>query len=113
MFDQRRNKRLGAKKVIVLVPYAICQVIDLNQGGISFRCLEKHEFPDELSIGIYDITGLSMEQLQVQKVWEKRVNSPNSPASFLMAVGWEFKNLSIAQESHLRFYLQQLEEVDQ
>ena len=113
MFDQRKNKRLGTKKVIILVPYAICQVIDLTLYGISFRCRDEHDFPGELSIDIYDTTGLSMEQLQVKKVWEKRLNSPHTPASFLMAVGWEFRNLTIAQESHLKFYLQQLQEIDQ
>jgi len=111
MFNQRKNKRLGAKKVIALVPYVICQVIDLTLDGISFRCRDKHVFPNELSIGIYDPTGLSMEQLQVKKVWEKRLNSPRTPAFFLMAVGWEFRNLSIAQESHLKFYLQRLQEL--
>ena len=113
MFDQRKNKRLGTKKVIVLVPYVICQVIDLTLDGISFKCRDEQDFPDELSIGIYDTTGLSMEQLQVKKVWEKRLNRPYTPASFLMAVGWQFRNLSIAQESHLKFYLHRLEEINQ
>ncbi len=111
MFEKRKSKRTAVEKNIVLATDVVCQVIDVNQSGISFRCCDGNDFPDELSIDIYDTAGLSMEQLQVQKVWKKRLNGSSSPAPFVMAFGWKFKNLSVSQEAHLKFYLQQFEEV--
>jgi hypothetical protein len=112
MLEQRKNERIEVEKVIVSLPDVVCQVINVNQGGISFRCRGEHDFPNEVSIGVYDSTGVSMEQLHVKKIWEKRSHRPNTQAPFVMAVGWEFSNLTFSQKSHLKLYLQQLEEAD-
>jgi hypothetical protein len=112
MLEQRKNERIEVNKVIVSLPNVVCQVINVNQGGISFRCRGEHDFPNEVSIGVYDSTGVSMEKLHVKKIWEKRSHRPNTQAPFVMAVGWEFSNLTFSQKSHLKLYLQQLEEAD-
>jgi hypothetical protein len=112
MLEQRKNERIEVNKVIVSLPDVICQVINVNQGGISFRCRGEHDFPNEVSIGVYDSTGVSMEKLHVKKIWEKRSHSTNTQEPFGMAVGWAFSNLTFSQKSHLKLYLQQLEEAD-
>ena len=109
---QRRRMRLEAETGIAVTPYGICQIIDLTQDGFSFKCVKQNEFPSEWTMDIYVTTGLSLEQLQVKKVWVKFLENNGIQTPFSMEVGGEFKELSPEQEKQLNTYLQELEKAD-
>lgn len=109
---QRRRKRLEAETGVAVTPYGICQIIDLTQDGFSFKCIKQSEFPSEWSMDIYVTTGLSLEQLQVKKVWVKFLQDRSNQTPFSMEVGGEFMDLSPEQEEQLNTYLQELEKTD-
>lgn len=106
--SKRKNRRLKVEGGITLTPVGMGQVIDLNENGVSFACVEERHFPGEWSMAIYDCTGLSLEELHFKKVWEKYVTPPSAPAAFPMVVGGTFTNLSSSQKNQLNSYLQYL-----
>jgi hypothetical protein len=108
LLSKRKNRRLKVEGGITLTPVGMGQVIDLNENGIAFACVDERHFPGEWSMAIYDCTGLSLEELQVKKVWEKHVTPPGAPATFPMVVGGTFTNLSSSQKNQLNSYLQYL-----
>lgn len=109
---QRKSKRLEAKSGISITPHGICQVINLSKDGISFKCIKERDFPVKWSMTVCDITGQCLDQLQVKKVWENRLNIPGKPSPFSIEVGGTFQNLSSSQKDQLNIYLQQLLEVE-
>lgn len=106
------SNRLEAKNLIALVHHGVCQVVDLNNNGISFKCFEEHDFPSEWAIDIYDSNGLSVEQLQIKKIWEHYISNRDFQALISLEIGAEFKSLSSSQKTELNTYLQQLGEVE-
>ncbi|MBT8362229.1 MAG: hypothetical protein KJO32_14865 [Deltaproteobacteria bacterium] len=109
---QRRRMRLEAETGIAVTPYGICQIIDLTRDGFSFKCVKQTEFPSEWSMDIHVTTGLSLEQLQVKKVWVKFLQDRNNQTPFSMELGGQFMELSPEQEEQLNTYLQELEKTD-
>lgn len=108
--SKRKNRRLKVEGGITLTPVGMGQIIDLNEDGVSFSCVEQRHFPGEWSMAIYDCTGLSIEKLHVKKIWEKYATSPGAPATFPVVVGGAFTNLSSSQKNQLNSYLQYLRE---
>ena len=106
--SKRKNRRLKVEGGITLTPVGMGQVIDLNENGVSFACVEERHFPGEWSMAIYDCTGLSLEELHVKKVWEKYITHSGAPATFPLIVGGTFTNLSSSQKKQLNSYLQYL-----
>lgn len=104
--------RLEAETGIAVTPYGICQIIDLTRDGFSFKCVKHTEFPSEWSMDIHVTTGLSLEQLQVKKVWVKFLPDMSNQTPFSMELGGEFKKLSPEQEEQLNTYLHELEKTD-
>ena len=110
--NQRKDKRLKAKNGIVMTPHGICQVINLTKDGVSFKCVKNRDFPFEWTMNIYDITGRSLEQLQVKKIWEHWLNIQDVQSPFSIEVGGAFQNLSSSQRDQLNIYLQRLLDVE-
>jgi len=105
--------RLDVGSGVALIQNGICQLVNLNKDGLSIKCFEEFDFPDEWSVDIYDNTGLNLEGVKVKKVWEKRLGEPDfltqSPE---VEVGGKFADLSSSQETQLYSYLLKLLEAD-
>ncbi len=104
----RKSKRLKVKTGIANTPAGTCQIVNLTPEGLSFKCLKKLSFVQECLLDIYDTSGLSLEQLQVKKIWEKIPSSQSTASHFSTIVGVAFKNLSPQQKEQLKSYVQQL-----
>lgn len=104
--NQRQAIRLKAKSAIALSPQGICQVFNISNKGIRFKCIEEQSYPEHWSLDLYDINGQKLENLRVQKVWEKRRDK--SKLSFSYEVGARFVRLSAAQKAQLKLFLRQL-----
>jgi hypothetical protein len=107
----RKSERLKVKTGIANTPAGTCQIVNVTPEGLSFKCLKKWSFSQECSLDIYDTSGLSLEQLQVKKIWEKIPSSQGSPSQFSTIVGVAFHNLSPPQKEQLKLYIQQLEKL--
>jgi hypothetical protein len=112
MYKKRKNDRVEAKNLIALVPHGVCQVIDLNNNGISFKCFDEHDFPGEWAIDIYGSNGLSVEELQIKKIWEHCISNRDVQTLVSLEIGAEFKSLTSSQKTELNSYLQQLREAE-
>ncbi len=106
----RQSKRLEVKTGIANTPAGTCQIINVTPEGLSFKCVKKCSFSQEYSLDIYDTSGLSLELLQVRKIWEKILGNQNTP-SFSTIVGVAFQNLSTQQKAQLKLYIQQLKKL--
>lgn len=104
--NQRQATRLKAKSAIALSPQGICHVFNISRRGIRFKCIEDQTYPELWSMDLYDINGQKLENLRVQKVWEKR--SDRSELSFSYEVGARFVRLSSEQKAQLKLFLRQL-----
>lgn len=106
--NQRKSERLETKTGIALTPNGVCQIVNLNKDGISFKCIHKTDFPIAWSMDIYDVTGPVLDHFQVKKVWENSLDNPGNTSPFSVVVGGEFHDLSAWQQSQLNNYLLQL-----
>jgi hypothetical protein len=106
--NRRKAQRTESKNGITLTPNGICKLINLSNEGVSFKCVDGPDIPAEWSMSIYDVTGQGMERLQVNKVWEKRLNNPRTTSLFSVEVGGVFKNLSSSQKAQIIAYLREL-----
>jgi hypothetical protein len=108
IMNQRKNNRIISKRGITITPNGVGKLINLSNEGISFKCVDGSDIPIEWSMAIYDVTGQGMEGLKVKKVWEKRLNNPQTTSLFSVEVGGVFKNLSSSQKAHINTYLREL-----
>lgn len=104
--NQRQEIRRSAKSAIVLSPQGICQVFNISSRGIFFKCTGEQSYPEQWAIDLYDINGQKLENMPVQKVWERRQEL--SQLLFSYEVGAKFMRLSFAQEAQLKLFLRQL-----
>lgn len=105
---QRRHLRLKTKSGIASAPQGFCQVANISEGGFSLKCFKEHSFPETWYMDLYDKTGLSIEELKVKKIWEKRTRKSNADFQAQVEVGCAFEHLSSSQKSQLHVYLRQL-----
>jgi hypothetical protein len=111
MFSERRkSRRHDAKNLIALTSEGVAQVSNLSSKSIFIRFLQNTHFPDYSVIDLYDTKGLNLTEVFTKKVWSKTLNDPRGSKLFRSEVVAEFENLSLAQKSHLRFYLKQQKE---
>lgn len=106
--NQRKSQRLEAQGGIAITPNGVCQIVNLNKDGVSFKCVRGLDFPLAWSMAIYDTTGQVLEQLHVKKIWENSLIHSHNSSPFSIEVGGEFQNLSTSQKSQLDTYLLQL-----
>ncbi len=107
--ESRKSKRLPVRDCIAYTSAGMCQILDLNSEGLSFKCFKEWSFSQDLSLDIYDTAGLSLEQLQVKKIWEKYSSNLGAPSQSSMIVGVAFNNLSDLQKAQLNSYIRRLE----
>ncbi|MBE0582208.1 MAG: PilZ domain-containing protein [Desulfofustis sp.] len=86
---------------VVVTPEGVCQLGDISQGGISFKCLYLQTLPETYQIDILNTSGTHLENLSIEKVWESREKKVNITDIFAQRVGARFKELSLEQESKL------------
>ena len=103
--DNRKSKRLEANAALAMTPFGMCQMINLNKTGLSFKCIDGKTFPDAWSMSIYDAKDLNLEELKVKKIWEKRANGQGISSVFETEIGGEFESLSASQKAQLYSYL--------
>lgn len=85
------------------------QIFDIGREGLSFGCLYPHSFPDTWSMDILDARGSHIRELQVRKIWEKKIGHPELSASYELEVGVEFAELTDEQSDELEFLLDNLD----
>ena len=103
--DHRKSRRLEANTALAMTPFGMCQMINLNKTGLSFKCFDGKEFPDAWSMSIYDAQGLNLEELKIKKIWEKRTSGQGISSKFELEIGGAFENLSDSQKPQLYSYL--------
>ena len=100
---------MNVKDCIAITPAGICQIVNLNPEGLSFKCVKEWCFPPYWSLDIYDTAGMNLEQLQIKKIWEHHSTHTGAPLQFSMRVGVAFKNLSALQKAKLNLYIRRHE----
>ncbi len=111
--EHRKSKRLKVKTGIANTPAGTCQIINVTPEGLSFKCVKKGSFLEECSLDIYDTSGLSLEMLQIKKIWEKIATGKDTPSQFSTIVGVAFHDLSPSQKAQLNLYIQQIEKLQE
>ncbi len=109
--ELRKSKRLTTRDCIANTPAGICRILNLNPEGLLLKCFKEWSFSQDWSLDIYNTAGLSLEHLQVKKIWEKQLDNQEAPSQFSMIVGVAFKKLSYIQKRQINAYIQQLEEL--
>ena len=106
--NRRNSERLKVKNGIVMTPNEVCKLTDLSPKGFSFKCVNEQLFSSEWPVDIYDTSGLGLEQLQVNKVWQQDLSYFHGSPPFMVKVGVEFKSLSHLQKKQLTSHLRRL-----
>ena len=108
--EARKKPRLKVRTGIANTPAGICQLLNINSDGLSFKCFKRSSFSREWSLDIYDTSGLCLEQFQVRSLWKKNLTNLSTTEQFSMIVGVAFQNLSDSQKTQLCLYVRQLME---
>ena len=107
--NRRNRKRLKVKTGIAKTPVGVCQLTNITPDGLSFRCHKRLSFTREWSMDIYDTSGITLEQLQVKKIWQNSLSELDASSEFPMIVGVAFYNLTPDQKTKLNSYIRQLQ----
>ncbi len=81
------------------------QVTSIDERGLSFGCLYRHQFPEEWQMDIIDSKGCHIKQLSVRKIWEEI----NPESNFEIEIGVEFSETSSYQREELGNILSNLQ----
>jgi hypothetical protein len=81
------------------------QVTSIDERGLSFGCLYKHQFPQEWRMDILDSKGSHIKHLKVRKIWEEI----NPHSNFEIEIGVEFSEISFYQQEELTSILSNLQ----
>lgn len=103
--DLRLHQRYEIDDVVVVTPQGVCQLGDISEGGISFKCLYLQELPEAYTIDLLNTSGIHLQNLPVEKVWESPDKKQGSGTTFALRVGARFTSLSHNQESILRLMI--------
>jgi hypothetical protein len=106
--DQRVGERIKSISGISITPNGVCQLINISEKGVSFKCVDGPDISSEWFMDIYDVRGQCIERLKVKKVWEKQLKIPWTTSFFSVEVGGIFKKLSASQKAKINTYLQDL-----
>lgn len=109
--NNRKSERLKVKTAIARTSNQVCQIIDINKNGCSFKCATRRPFSEVWSMDLYDTSGINLEQLRVKKIWQQCLPGHDETSPFPMEIGVQFKNLSRSQKALLTSYLQKLREI--
>jgi len=96
--NRRQHKRVDFTDTVVMNPEGACEVIEMSSGGFSFKCLFEHSLSEEWTVDILNNTGVYLQKIYVEKVWESVIDEGRSTSSCGLAVGVRFKDLSPEQQ---------------
>jgi hypothetical protein len=100
--ELRHHKRYELEDVVVVTPEGVCQLNDISEGGLSFKCLYLQNLPDTWTIDLLNTSGTHLHNIEVEKVWESLDSQKTFTNIFALKVGARFKKLSLEQEGMLR-----------
>lgn len=103
--ELRRHPRYEIEDVVVVTSEGVCQLGDISEGGLSFKCLYLQDIPDSCTIDLLNTSGTHLHKLEVDKVWEKKRDTEGFAELFSHTVGARFKDLTPEQEVILRHLL--------
>jgi hypothetical protein len=103
--EQRKNQRYEVINLLVITERGTGQILDINDGGLSFGCLYPHNFPYEFYLDILDAKGSHIKKLKVRKTRETGGEYLDPSAIFELVIGVEFLQLTASQTDELDFLL--------
>lgn len=103
--DLRRYPRYEVEDVVVVTAEGVCQLGDLSEGGLSFKCLYLQNLPDTCTIDLLNTSGMHLHNVEVHKVWEVKNSQHDLTDLFSLTVGVKFKDLTPEQEAVLRLMI--------
>lgn len=109
LLERRRSERYRIIHILAITGRGTGQVIDIGRDGLSFGCLYPHSFPETWSMDIIDAKGSHIQEIQVRKVWERKLGHPELSSRYELEVGVEFIDLTREQTDELDFLLGNLE----
>ncbi len=106
---RRKNERYKIIHILAITSRGTGQILDIGREGLSFGCLYPHSFPETWSMDILDAKGSHIRELQVKKIWERKIGHPELSAKYELEVGVEFTELTDTQSDELDFLLENLD----
>jgi hypothetical protein len=112
--ETRKHPRHRLTDTFVVNQEAVCQVLDVSSGGISFGCTSERKIPEIWTVDIIDNKGVHLLDFPVKTVWAGKNKDSKSSLIYEMVVGAQFNNnkLSPEQKSALDQLLTFLKESD-
>ena len=97
--NRRKQQRHEFPDVVTICVKGVSHVININSGGISFRCRCKQCLLKKWDVDIVDSkTGIHLQGFPVEKIWESAENKKNYTPILVTTVGVKFKSLSFKQQ---------------
>lgn len=109
LLERRRGERYKIVHILAITGRGTGQIIDIGREGLSFGCLYPHSFPDTWSMDLIDAKGSHIKELQVRKIWERKIGHPGLSTRYELEVGVEFADLTDVQTDELDFLLDNLD----
>jgi hypothetical protein len=100
--ELRRPPRYRFKAMLVVTPGGICQLENISEGGLSFKCINRQDLPATWTVDLIDTAGAYLSSVEVEKVWESSNSAQRIAALFNHAIGARFTALSPDQLTMLR-----------
>jgi hypothetical protein len=100
--NRRKWQRHDFPDIVTICSDGVSQVIDINSGGMSFKCRCEQCLSKRWEVDIIDsTTGVHLQEFPVEKVWELVEDQKGYASVFSTTVGVKFKSLSLKQLSTL------------
>ena len=100
--NRRKQQRHKLPDAVTICSDGVSQVIDISEGGISFRCRCEQCLSKRWDVDIVDsTTGAHLQEFPVEKVWESVEDKKDYAPIYSTTVGVKFKSLSLKQLSAL------------
>jgi len=109
LLERRKNERYKIVHMLAITGRGTGQIIDIGREGLSFGCLYPHTFPDTWSMDVLDARGSHIKELQVRKVWERKMGDQGLSARYELEIGVEFADLTGEQADELDYLLDNLD----
>ena len=101
--ETRKHPRHRLTDTFVVNQEAVCRVLDVSSGGVSFGCTSERKIPEIWTIDIIDNKGVHLLDIPVRTVWAGKSKDSRASSIYEMVVGAQFNSniLSPEQKSAL------------
>ena len=101
--ETRKYPRHRLTDTFVVNQEAVCRVLDVSSGGVSFGCTSERKIPEIWTVDIIDNKGVHLFDIPVRTVWAGKSKDARTSSIYEMVVGAQFNNniLSPEQKSAL------------